>query len=134
VNAGISGSDIRDMMPEAVERRFGDYSTPHPVEMLSDNGSCYIARETRIFARQLGLRPCYTPVKSPESNGIAEAFVKTLKRDYVHVTPLPDAAHSPRIDRRVDRGLQRQPPALRVEDALASRVHRSSNRNRLSVR
>ena len=30
-------------------------------------------------------------VKSPESNGIAEAFVKTLKRDYVHVTPLPDA-------------------------------------------
>ena len=134
VNAGISGSDIRDMMPEAVERRFGDYRTPHPVEMLSDNGSCYIARETRIFARQLGLRPCYTPVKSPESNGIAEAFVKTLKRDYVHVTPLPDAAHSPRIDRRVDRELQRQPPALRVEDALASRVHRSSNRNRLSVR
>jgi transposase InsO family protein len=31
-------------------------------------------------------------VKSPQSNGIAEAFVKTLKRDYVHVTPLPDAA------------------------------------------
>lgn len=79
------------MMLEVVERRFGDYRTPHPVEMLSDNGSCYIARETRIFARQLGLRPCYTPVKSPESNGIAEAVVKTLKRDYVHVTPLPDA-------------------------------------------
>ncbi len=31
------------------------------------------------------------PVKSPQRNGIAEAFVKTLKRDYVHVTPLPDA-------------------------------------------
>ncbi len=29
-------------------------------------------------------------MKSPESNEIAEAFVKTLKRDYVHVTPLPD--------------------------------------------
>jgi transposase InsO family protein len=92
VNAGISGSDIRDMMLEAVERRFETYRTPHPIEMLSDNGSCYIARDTRIFASQLGLRPCYTPVKSPESNGIAEAFVKTLKRDYVHVTPLPDAA------------------------------------------
>ena len=91
VNAGISGSDIRDMMLEAVEQRFGDYRIPHPIEMLSDNGSCYIARDTRIFASQLGLRPCYTPVKSPESNGIAEAFVKTLKRDYVHVTPLPDA-------------------------------------------
>jgi transposase InsO family protein len=30
-------------------------------------------------------------VKSPQSNGISEAFVKTLKRDYVRVTPLPDA-------------------------------------------
>ncbi|WP_089886600.1 IS3 family transposase [Citreimonas salinaria] len=92
VNAGISGSDIRDMMLEAVEQRFGTYRAPHPVEILSDNGSPYIAKETRIFARQLGLKPCFTPVKSPQSNGISEAFVKTLKRDYVHVTPLPDAA------------------------------------------
>ena len=91
VNAGISGSDIRDMMLEAVEARFGSYRAPHPVEMLSDNGSPYVAKDTRIFARQLGLKPCYTPVKSPQSNGIAEAFVKTLKRDYVHITPLPDA-------------------------------------------
>jgi transposase InsO family protein len=38
------------------------------------------------------MRLCYTPVKSPESNGIAEAYVKTLKREYIHVTPLPDVA------------------------------------------
>lgn len=30
-------------------------------------------------------------MKSPQSNGIAEAFV-TLQRNHVHVTPLPDAA------------------------------------------
>jgi transposase InsO family protein len=36
--------------------------------------------------------PCFTPVRSPESNGIAEAFIETLKRDYVYITPLPDAA------------------------------------------
>ena len=92
VNAGISGSDIRDMMLEAVEARFGGHQALHPVEMLSDNGSPYIAKETRIFASQLGLKPCFTPVKSPQSNGISEAFVKTLKRDYVQVMPLPDAA------------------------------------------
>ena len=91
VNAGISGSDVRDMMLEAVEKRFGGYRAPHPVEMLSDNGSPYIARETRIFACQLGLKPCFTPVKSPQSNGMSEAFVNTLKRDYVRVTPLPNA-------------------------------------------
>jgi putative transposase len=38
-NAGVSGSDVRDMMLEAVEKRFGGHRTPHPVEMLSDNGS-----------------------------------------------------------------------------------------------
>lgn len=79
------------MMLEAVEARFATVRAPQPIEMLSDNGSPYIARDTRVFALQLGLKPCFTPVKSPQSNGIAEAFIKTLKRDYVHVTPLPDA-------------------------------------------
>ena len=36
--------------------------------------------------------PCCTPVRSPESNGIAEAFVKTFKRDYVRLNARPDAA------------------------------------------
>lgn len=40
----------------------------------------------------LNLEPCFTPVESPESNGMAEAFVKTFKRDYVRVNPIPDAA------------------------------------------
>jgi transposase InsO family protein len=91
VNAGISGSDVRDMRLEAVEKRFGGYQAPRPVEMLSDNGAPHTARETRIFARQLKLKPCFTPARSPQGNGISEAFVNTLKRDYVHLTPLPDA-------------------------------------------
>ena len=91
VNAGISGSDVRDMMLEALEKRFGTCQAPALIEMLTDNGSPYTARETRIFARQIGLRPCFTPVKSPQSNGISEAFVHTLKRDYVQVSPLRDA-------------------------------------------
>jgi transposase InsO family protein len=49
------------------------------------------SKETKIFARQLGLKPCFTPIQSLQSNCISEAFVKTLKRDYVQVTPLPDA-------------------------------------------
>jgi transposase InsO family protein len=50
-----------------------------------------MARETRIFAPQLGLKPCFTPVQSPQSNGTSETFVNTLKHDHVPVTPLPDA-------------------------------------------
>lgn len=91
-NAGISRSHIRDIMLEAVETCFGGIRATTPVKMLSDNGSAYTARETRIFARQLGLKPCFTPVRSPQSNGISEAFVHILKRDYVCVSPLPDAS------------------------------------------
>lgn len=89
--AGISGSMVRDLMLEAVERRFRATQAPHAVEWLSDNGSAYTAKQTLDFAAALGLVPCFTPVHSPESNGTAEAFVKTFKRDYARVHPLPDA-------------------------------------------
>ena len=91
VGAGISGSMVRDMMLGAVEARFSALRAPHVLEWLTDNGSAYTAKATRDFASALNLVPCFTPVQSPESNGISEAFVKTFKRDYVRVSPLPDA-------------------------------------------
>jgi putative transposase len=91
--AGISGELVRDVMVETLLQRFGEVpELPHPVEWLSDNGSGYIARETRSFAADIGLLACRTPYRSPQSNGMAEAFVKTLKRDYVRINPTPDAA------------------------------------------
>ncbi len=77
---------------EAVEKRFGSTRTPTPVEHLFNIGSPDIARETRAFALALNLVPCFTPVRSPEPNGMSEAFVKTFKGDCVRVNPLPDAA------------------------------------------
>ena len=90
---GIDSGDIRDLMVESVERRFGLVDrTPAPIELLSDNGSAYTARETRLLATLIGLVPCRTPIESPQSNGMAEAFVKTFKRDYAQVHPRTDAA------------------------------------------
>ncbi|MCF5780348.1 IS3 family transposase, partial [Pseudomonas poae] len=87
---GYSGDDIRDLMLESVEKRFGDQLPATPVQWLSDNGSAYTAEQTRLFARQIGLQPVTTPVRSPQSNGMAESFVKTIKRDYVAHMPKPD--------------------------------------------
>ncbi|HDK9980135.1 TPA: IS3 family transposase [Escherichia coli] len=87
---GFNSETVQDVMLGAVERRFGNELPASPVEWLTDNGSCYRANETPQFARMLGLEPKNTAVRSPESNGIAESFVKTIKRDYISVMPKPD--------------------------------------------
>ncbi|HAI2845457.1 TPA: IS3 family transposase [Escherichia coli] len=87
---GFDSETVQDVMLGAVERRFGNELPASPVEWLTDNGSCYRANETRQFAQMLGLEPKSTAVRSPESNGIAESFVKTIKRDYISVMPKPD--------------------------------------------
>lgn len=93
-SGGVSGELVRDLMSETLEYRFGPAAlvAPHPIEWLSDNGPCYTAQETCDFARSLRLLPCTTPTYSPQSNGMAEAFVKTFKRDYVYLNELPSAA------------------------------------------
>jgi len=91
---GLPGEPVREMLIEAVERRFGTVEAipaDHELEFLSDNGGAYIAAHTRGVARQLGLRPINTPVCSPQSNGMAESFVNTFKRDYVARMDLTDA-------------------------------------------
>lgn len=68
---GISGDDVRDLMVDAVEQRFGRVNgLPQPIEWLSDNGSPYVVRDTRTFARDIGLLPMTTPLESPQSNGM----------------------------------------------------------------
>ena len=78
----LVGADIQQLMRAAVAARFGD-RTDHPIQWLSDNGSIYTALDTMCTAERLGLVPITTPAASPQSNGMSEAFVNTIKRDYV---------------------------------------------------
>ena len=73
--------------------RFGEATlkAPHAVQWLSDNGPQYTATATVLYAHELGLVPVTTPAYSPQSNGLAEAFVNTFKRDYVDGAELRDA-------------------------------------------
>jgi putative transposase len=75
---GYDSDTVQDVMLRSVERRFGDVLPTFPVEWLTDNGSAYRAHETRAFAREIGLEPRTTAVRSPQSNGMAESFVKTM--------------------------------------------------------
>ena len=58
---------------------------------VTNGRKLFVDGKTRSFARDIGLEPRTTPLESPQSNGMAEAFVRTIKRDYVRVSPRPDA-------------------------------------------
>jgi putative transposase len=88
----LSAADVRRLMRRAVGHRFGAERTPASLQWLSDNGSIYTALDTVIQAERLGLEVVTTPVASPESNGMSEAFVNTMRRDYIESAELWSAA------------------------------------------
>lgn len=89
---GITSEMVKDLMAGSIEYRFGIVDrVPHRIEWLTDNGSAYTANATTGFGAMMGLYICTTPYYSPESNGMAESFIKTFKRDYVDMHDLPDA-------------------------------------------
>src|SRR5437899_3295011 len=89
----LTGADIRTLMDRTLWARFGEATlkAPHAVQWLSDNGPQYTATASVLYGHELGLVPITTPAYSPESNGLAEAFVGTFKRDYVAGAELRDA-------------------------------------------
>lgn len=82
--------DIIELMDKTVTHRFGDFveKIPHPIQWLSDNGPQFIANQLRTYGADWGLDMINTPSYSPESNGMAEAFVKLFKRDYVYTNEI----------------------------------------------
>jgi putative transposase len=89
----LKGEDIRLLLDRSLWSRFGERTLKTPIEIqwLSDNGGPYTSFETVLYAEELGFKPVTTPAYSPESNGMAEAFVNTIKRDYVGGADLSDA-------------------------------------------
>jgi putative transposase len=89
----LRATDIQQLMSSAVAHRFGEGNRPHtPIQWLTDNGSIYTALDTVIAAERLNLAPITTPAMSPQSNGMSEAFVNTIKRDYLAMADRSTAA------------------------------------------
>jgi putative transposase len=125
--AGISG----EMMVRCVERRFGDIRAPRPVQWLSDNGSIFAAHRTIEVAVALNLMPCFTPVESPESNGVAEAFVKpssatTSGAARSRMLPPPSLSSTP--------GWRTTTPCIHIPDRATAHPGSTSCLNPLPVR
>jgi putative transposase len=77
--------ELQEMVREAVFRRFGlEIKRAQNIEFLSDNGPEYACRKLRKLLQDFGMVVCRTPRRSPESNGLVEAFFGSFKRDYVY--------------------------------------------------
>ena len=91
LNRPLSAEDIQSLMLLSVEKRFKSLKAPRQIQWLSDRGAIYRSQETVRMGRHLGLKSCFTAPYTPESNGMSEAFVATIKRDYVYTSDCRDA-------------------------------------------
>ena len=122
---GIKGEDVRDLMVASVKFRFGQINRlPRTIEWLSDNGSGYIAKETRAFAREIGLGAAddarHQPAIQRHGRGLRAD-------DQARLCPRQSIARRQDRHRKLAalvRPLQHRSPAQRFALSIAARVHR----------
>jgi putative transposase len=96
--------ELQEMVREAVFQRFGNETwKARNLEFLSDNGPEYACRKLRALRQDFGMVICRTPRRSPESNGLAEAFFGSFKRDYVNQQELSSLEE---IARQIPEGIK----------------------------
>ncbi len=89
---GVSTWMAQEQVALAVNKRFGSINpVPTRLQLLTDNGSAYCSKGTQALLKALNIEDCKTAVGSPQSNGMAESFVKTLKRDWLPFIDLESA-------------------------------------------
>lgn len=90
----IQACDIELLVQEALIKRFGNKLPPKgQLQLLHDNGPEFIEKILTLTLKDWNIESCYTPVYSPQSNGMMEAFNGTFKRDYVYESCLDDASY-----------------------------------------
>jgi transposase InsO family protein len=95
-------------------------------EVMSDNGSCYIARDFAAACAALHIKHIRTRARRPQTNGKAERFIQTLQREWAYAAVYETSRHRARVLRpwihfynhqRPHGALGHQPPASRLPAA-----------------
>jgi transposase InsO family protein len=66
--------DVEQMLQEALLKRFDQLPAPHELEFLHDNGPEYLENALQKQLKDWNIKNCNTPIYSPQSNGMCEAF------------------------------------------------------------
>ena len=93
--------------------------------VLTDNGNGYRSRDWKQLCADRGVMPRYTRSRRPQTNGKAEALIKTLLREWAYRYAYPTSDHRTRAlpgylrwynRRRPHSSLGGRPPLSRVAD------------------
>jgi transposase InsO family protein len=95
-------------------------------EVMSDNGSCYIARDFAAACAVLSIKHIRTRARRPQTNGKAERFIQTLQHEWAYAAVYETSQHRARAlgpwihfynHHRPHGALGHQPPASRLPAA-----------------
>lgn len=96
----------------------------HVERVMTDNGSCYVSRSFRRALQALGIRHVRTQPYRPQTNGKAERFIQTAKREWAYARAYRTSAVRTSMlagflhrynDRRPHRALGNTTPLSRLE-------------------
>ncbi len=99
--------------------------------VLSDNGNGYRSFAWRDTCTELGIQRRYTRSRRPQTNGKAEALVKTLLREWAYRYAYPSSAHRARAlpgylrwynQHRPHSSIGGRPPISRISQVCGSHI------------
>ncbi len=99
--------------------------------VLSDNGNGYRSFAWRDTCTELGIQRRYTRSRRPQTNGKAEALVKTLLREWAYRFAYPSSAHRARAlpgylrwynQHRPHSSIGGRPPISRISQVCGSHI------------
>ncbi|MBB4952470.1 transposase InsO family protein [Agrobacterium vitis] len=61
--------------------------------VMTDNGSCYKAKDFAKACKALGLKHIRTKPYTPKTNGKAERFIQTALREWAYACAYPSSEH-----------------------------------------
>jgi transposase InsO family protein len=100
--------------------------------LMSDNGSCYRAKDFNRVLKSRGIRHIYTRPYTPQTNGKAERFIKTMAREWAYSRAYPNSETRNQVlpcwlgyynEDRPHGSLGRKPPVSRVPEYNVVRNH-----------
>jgi transposase InsO family protein len=122
---------------EFIERAvewFGERDV-HVERVMTDNGSCYRSKRFKGALDRFGIRHLWTRPYRPQTNGKAERFIQTAKREWAYARAYRTSAARTHMltgflnrynGRRPHRGIGNQTPLGRLDD-LVNNVLVSNN-------